>query len=68
MLGMHLPVQAPENMGAEVFLDLMARDKKVVDGRLRLILLKAIGDARIIDDVSEAELVDLLQGPGRQGA
>jgi hypothetical protein len=33
-----------------------------------LILLKAIGDARIIDDVSEAELVELLQGPEQQGA
>ena len=67
LLGMHLPVQAPDNMGAEVFLDLMGRDKKVVDGQLRLILLKAIGDARIIDDVSEAELVELLQGPEQQG-
>jgi len=64
LLGMHLPVKAPDNMGAEAFLDLMSRDKKVVDGRLRLILLKAIGDARIIGDVSEAELVDLLQEPG----
>ena len=67
LLGMHLPVQAPDNMGTEVFLDLMGRDKKVVDGQLRLILLKAIGDARIIDDVSEAELVELLQGPEQQG-
>jgi 3-dehydroquinate synthase len=62
LLGMHLPVQAPDDMTAQAFLDLMARDKKVVDGRLRLILLKAIGDARIIDDVSKSELVDLLQG------
>jgi 3-dehydroquinate synthase len=62
LLGMHLPVQAPDDMTAQVFLELMARDKKVVDGRLRLILLKAIGDARIIDDVSESELVDLLEG------
>ena len=62
LLGMHLPVQAPDDMTAQAFLELMARDKKVVDGRLRLILLKAIGDARIVDDVSESELVDLLQG------
>jgi len=60
LLDMHLPVRAPVDMTAGVFLELMARDKKVVDGRLRLILLKAIGDARIIDDVSESELVDLL--------
>ena len=60
--GMHLPVQAPLDMTAQAFLELMARDKKVVDGRLRLILLKAIGDADIVDDVSESELVNLLQG------
>jgi len=59
--GMHLPVQPPADMTAEVFLTLIARDKKVVDGRLRLILLKAVGDARIVDDVSEQELVELLE-------
>jgi 3-dehydroquinate synthase len=62
LLGMHLPVHAPADMTAQAFLELMGRDKKVVDGRLRLILLKAIGDARIVDDVSEPELMDLLQG------
>jgi 3-dehydroquinate synthase len=62
LLGMHLPVHAPADMTARAFLELMGRDKKVVDGRLRLILLKAIGDARIVDDVSESELMDLLQG------
>ena len=62
LLGMHLPVHAPADMTAQAFLELMGRDKKVVDGRLRLILLKAIGDARIVDDVSESELMDLLQG------
>ncbi|MEH6636650.1 MAG: 3-dehydroquinate synthase, partial [Halioglobus sp.] len=64
LLGMHLPVQIPEDMSASTFLELMGRDKKVVDGRLRLILLKAIGDARIIDDVSELELTELLQAGG----
>ena len=62
LLRMQLPVQIPADMTGRDFLALMARDKKVVDGRLRLILLKAIGDARIIDDVSEAELLDLLEG------
>ena len=63
LLGIHLPVVPPADMTAGDFLTLMARDKKVVDGRLRLILLKAIGDACIVDDVSEQELVELLE-PG----
>jgi 3-dehydroquinate synthase len=57
-----LPVQIPADMTAQAFLQLMRRDKKVVNGRLRLILLRAIGDARIVEDVGEQELVDLLEG------
>lgn len=60
--GMHLPVRIPENMDAAAFLKLMAHDKKVIDGRLRLILLEGIGSACIVDDVSEQELRELLQG------
>lgn len=38
-----LPVKPPENLDARRFVDLMALDKKVVDGRLRLVLLQGIG-------------------------
>ena len=40
-----LPTEPPGSMSEQQFLDLMAVDKKVVDGGLRLVLLKAIGDA-----------------------
>ena len=62
LLGMHLPVHTPEDMDAAAFLALMSRDKKVIDGRLRLVLLKDIGAACIVDDATERELGDLLQG------
>lgn len=55
-----LPLQVPAGMTPEVFRDLMGRDKKVVDGRLRLVLLRAIGEACLVDDVSSAELEVLL--------
>ena len=55
-----LPLQIPEGMTPEVFLDLMGRDKKVVDGRLRLVLLRAIGEALLVEDVTSDELVALL--------
>ncbi|HEY9149210.1 MAG TPA: 3-dehydroquinate synthase, partial [Gammaproteobacteria bacterium] len=42
-----LPVKAPPSMTEQQFLDLMAVDKKVLDGGLRLVLLKAIGEAVI---------------------
>ena len=62
MRDMHLPVAPPDDMSAADFLTYMARDKKVVDGRLRLILLRAIGEACIVDDVTELELTALLGG------
>ena len=46
----HLPVAAPPELSRQQFLDLMAVDKKVVDGGLRLILLSAIGAAKLSDD------------------
>jgi 3-dehydroquinate synthase len=39
-----LPVTGPD-LGAERYLELMSHDKKVVSGRMRLILLKALGEA-----------------------
>ncbi len=56
-----LPLQPPADMDPGAFLELMARDKKVVDGRLRLVLLEAVGRACIVDDATERELVELLE-------
>lgn len=55
-----LPVAAPEGMASGQFLDAMAVDKKVLDGRLRLILLSALGDARIVDDSPREQVVEAL--------
>ncbi len=57
---MALPTTAPDNMDAARFMQLMARDKKVVDGQLRLVLLKAIGDAVITANISESDIQQLL--------
>ena len=59
--GMHRPVQPPAGMSPATFLQLMARDKKVLDGNLRLVLLRAVGEACIVDDASQGELTALLQ-------
>jgi 3-dehydroquinate synthase len=45
-----LPVVPPEEMSPEDFLEHMAVDKKVLDGRLRLVLLRRLGEAVITDD------------------
>lgn len=45
-----LPVVPPEDMLPEHFLEHMAVDKKVLDGRLRLVLLRAVGEAVVTSD------------------
>jgi 3-dehydroquinate synthase len=61
LLAAGLPVQPPADMSPETFIELMGRDKKVVDGRLRLVLLAALGEACIVDDVTSSELESLLR-------
>jgi len=57
---MQLPLEIPAAMTPQSFLDVMVRDKKVVDGRMRLVLLRSIGEAWVADDVSGSELLDFL--------
>jgi 3-dehydroquinate synthase len=54
-----LPVDPPA-LGAERYLELMAQDKKVDAGRMRFVLLEALGRATIRTDVPPAELRALL--------
>lgn len=55
-----LPTKPPADMGTADFLRLMMRDKKVKDGKIRLVLLKSIGHAIITDDYGTAALQDYL--------
>jgi 3-dehydroquinate synthase len=57
----HLPVQPPAKLGSEAFLRLMAVDKKARDGRLRFILLKALGQAVIAADIDPVLLRATLE-------
>ena len=56
LLQAKLPITAPGEMDESRFMELMAIDKKVIDGSLRLVLLKAIGDATVTGDF-KAELL-----------
>jgi 3-dehydroquinate synthase len=57
----HLPIQAPAAMSSKQFLALMAVDKKVIGGQLRLILMHALGQSTIEKDISIAELEKMLE-------
>ncbi len=54
-----LPVMAPD-LGVDKYLDLMGLDKKVEGGRIRFILLRAIGDGVVTAEVPEGLLKDTL--------
>lgn len=55
-----LPCAPPSDMSVDVFLSAMQGDKKVQSGRIRYILLAALGEASIVDDVSESEIAACL--------
>lgn len=57
-----LPVKAP-NLGVDKYLDLMSMDKKVADGKIRLILQQAIGKSVITSDYDAALLRQTLGNP-----
>ncbi len=55
-----LPISPPPSMTPARFLDLMSVDKKAVNKKLRLVLLKSIGKAVITDEFDAQALNDTL--------
>lgn len=55
-----LPTTVPGSMSSEAFLAAMALDKKVAEGVVRLVLLRAIGEAVVTGDYPLAALEDTL--------
>ncbi|MES9991854.1 MAG: 3-dehydroquinate synthase [Candidatus Thiodiazotropha sp.] len=60
-----LPIVPPKELTKERFLTLMSVDKKVVDGRIRLVLLKEIGRSLVTDDFEMQNLHETLSRYGR---
>lgn len=56
-----LPVQAPGELDSHRFLELMAVDKKVQDGQLRLVLLKGIGRSVVTAEAAAADITAALE-------
>lgn len=62
-----LPVSAPESMTSEEFIGLMSVDKKVLDGRLRLVLMRSIGEAVVTDEIDPVLLNQTLTAESNLG-
>ncbi len=59
-----LPIAPPSNMNVDQFLQLMGRDKKVLDGQLRLILLTGLGEAVVSSEASVELITEVLLAAG----
>lgn len=60
LLAAGLPIEAPQGMSAERFIELMKHDKKVIDKGIRLVLLNRLGEARVESEVDEATLYQAI--------
>jgi 3-dehydroquinate synthase len=56
-----LPVSPPVLLPS-AFMDAMSHDKKVLAGRLRLVLLRGLGEATVTDDYPSEELARFVAG------
>ena len=59
-----LPIVPPGNLTPDAMRSAMGMDKKVVDGRLRLVLARAIGDALVTDQFDPGAFRDTLSAHG----
>lgn len=57
-----LPVSPPAGMTGAEFMALMSVDKKVLDGQLRLVLLKSLGEAIVTESFTQGSLAQVLPG------
>lgn len=56
-----LPLLPPQGMTPDIFIEYMQRDKKILDGGLRLVLLECIGQAYICENSPVADVIRAIQ-------
>jgi 3-dehydroquinate synthase len=56
-----LPTRIPTHIDLSRVYDAMRRDKKAASGRMRLVMLRAIGDVFLTDQVTRAEVLSTLE-------
>ncbi|WP_032092486.1 3-dehydroquinate synthase [Necropsobacter rosorum] len=57
----NLPTVSPDSMRPEDYLPHMLRDKKVLAGKLRLVLLKSLGQAYVATDTDQASVLAAIR-------
>lgn len=57
-----LPVRIPGEISTDAMLDAMLTDKKRINGRLRFILPRELGDVVIVDEIAREEVASVMDG------
>ncbi len=60
LAALHLPLEPPPGLNAETLLQHMRLDKKNQGGHLRLILWHGVGQAEMVTDVAETDILAIL--------
>ncbi|MBL09323.1 MAG: 3-dehydroquinate synthase [Acidiferrobacteraceae bacterium] len=56
----NLPTMPPKKMNEEIFMRHMSRDKKVSNGRIRLVLMESLGRAKLVSDYPDEVLSSIF--------
>ena len=56
-----LPVAPPAGLDSAALINAMMLDKKAIGGALRFVLWRGVGRALVVDDVSQADVLQVLQ-------
>ena len=57
----NMPTRLPDGMGVDTILAHMKHDKKFSEGNIRFVVLRALGDAFVTGDVTEAHIVSAIK-------
>ena len=60
-----MPVEPPATISVEEYIELMSSDKKAKRGKIRFIVLNAIGEAVLKDDIDMELLTQTLEARDR---
>ena len=55
-----LPVKRPEQMAIESYIPHMLRDKKVISGKLRLVIPTKIGQVEVMDGIEKSVVLESI--------
>jgi shikimate kinase / 3-dehydroquinate synthase len=63
-----LSTRLPDGIPPRALIEAMHKDKKKLGGQLRFVLLRDVGDPFVADDISESQVLEVLEGMYRSGS